>query len=258
MNRGPYQTEAIVLRARDYGEADLILTLFTRDQGRLFAIAKGARKPNSKLRGGVQPLMHAHFQLYAGRGAMSTVTQSESLEAFRSLRDDLERLTYAVHMCELLDKMLPEQESHPDVFALTLTAMHFLIQTDPDLVVRFFELRLAALMGYQPWLDCCVACEGTLEPPLRFSAARGGVLCSSCAGSDNESRPVTPGTVALMRQWLKADLRIFQRLKVPDYSRNEIGSLLPYYLEYYLEKRLQTLTLINSLKQEFTRQPNGA
>ncbi|NPV26843.1 MAG: DNA repair protein RecO [Firmicutes bacterium] len=250
MNRGLYRTEAIVLRARDYGEADLLLTLFSRGLGRLQAIAKGVRKPQSKLRAGVQPLMYAHFQLYAGRSTLYTVTQSESLEAFRLLREDLERLTHAVYLCELLDKMLPEQEAHADVFDLTLTIMYLMEQADPTILTHFFELRLASLLGYQPRLECCVSCEGPLLAPLRFSAARGGVLCRNCLSYDGEAKSVTPGTVALMNQWLKVDPRILERIKVLEYSRGEISDLLPYYLEYYLEKRLQTLTVINNLKQE--------
>ena len=104
-----YRVDALIIRARDFGEADKILTLYTKECGKIQAIAKGVRKPTSRLRGGVQMFAHSRLLLYRGR-SLDIVSQSESVESYGSLQEDLVRLVYASYLVELLDIAVPERE----------------------------------------------------------------------------------------------------------------------------------------------------
>jgi DNA repair protein RecO (recombination protein O) len=132
-----YSVEALVLRARDYGEADKILTLYTKEQGKVSAIAKGARKPKSRLRGGVQLFSHSRIVLYRGP-SLDTVTLAETVQAFAPLREDLTFLSYASYLVELLDCAVPEREPHEGIFHLAINCLELFPEKDPELVARLF------------------------------------------------------------------------------------------------------------------------
>ena len=132
-----YSVEALILRARDFGEADKVITLFTREEGKCQAIAKGVRKSTSRLRGGVQPFTHSRLLLYRGK-TLDTVSQSENICAFAALRDDLVLLSAAAYLAELLETALPEREPLEEVFQLAVASFRELLTGDAELVVRSF------------------------------------------------------------------------------------------------------------------------
>jgi DNA repair protein RecO (recombination protein O) len=153
-----YKTTAVVLRQRKLGEAGKILTLFTPNLGKLDAVAKGVRRPKSKLAGHVEPLTYTTFLLAKGRD-LDIVTQAQALEAFLPLREDLERTGRALYVAELVDRFTPDrQESYP-IFRLLLETLQRLATSDRlDIALRFFEMRLLDCLGYRPQLDECVTC----------------------------------------------------------------------------------------------------
>ncbi|MHB9093206.1 MAG: DNA repair protein RecO, partial [Eubacteriales bacterium] len=159
-----YKTEGIIIRVRDYNEADRIVTLFTRDYGKVQAIAKGCRKQKSRKRGVIQLFTYGEFALYRGRN-LDTITQCEGKQSFGALREDLDRMAYGAYLAELLDGFLPSGEPHGEVFFLTLVCLHLLEVEDPELVTRAFETRIMDLLGYRPHLDGCVHCGRMLEGP---------------------------------------------------------------------------------------------
>ena len=187
-----YKTVAIVLRHRKLGEADKILTLFTANYGKLDAVAKGVRRPTSKLAGHVEPLTYSTFLLAQGR-ELDIVTQAETLEPLTPLREDLERLGRGLYAAELVDRFTPDrQESYPLFRLLLETLRRLATRDDLDLALRYFEVQLLDELGYRPQLDRCVSCEAALEPTTNFwSAASGGVLCPACAADEPLARELS-------------------------------------------------------------------
>ncbi len=119
-----YKTEAIVLRQQALGEADRIVTLFTREYGKLRAAAKGIRRPASRLGGRLEPFTHARLLLARGR-TLDVIAQAEIVEAFAGVRADLIRSAYAAYVAELVDRGLADRDPHQEVFALTLAGGAF-------------------------------------------------------------------------------------------------------------------------------------
>lgn len=255
---GIYKAEAIVLRSRVYGEADRLLTLFTREAGKVSAIAKGVRKPTSRLRGAVQLFSHTHLVLYTGK-SLDTITQGEAEETFSFLQHDLERLAVASSCAELVDRLTLEKQPLEKVFQLLLAALRALEKGGPELLARVFEIKLLALLGYQPRLEECVlgGHEGWRPPepgareagPVWFSVEKGGVLCSSCAERCPDAYPLSPATVGALGYFLRTPLERAVRAKIGKKSLSELAVLLRSFLGYHGEVNVRTWSFLDALRK---------
>lgn len=242
-----YKTDAIIIRTRDYGEADRLVTLFTRERGKVQAIAKGTRKPKSRKRGVIQLLTYGGFMLNEGRN-LDTIAQCEAISSFHELRQDLDRLAYATYMVELADGFLMANAPDEEFFALLLTTLHLLTHMDPEVLTRAYELRLLAGAGFRPELESCVGCQRSgWSGQLRFSPAAGGVLCAQCAVNDPAAVPVNAGDMNVLKQLLQFDLRRLQVLKVSPAARKLLARIMRAYIGCRLEKRVKSLDFLHSL-----------
>jgi DNA repair protein RecO (recombination protein O) len=243
-----YRAEGIVLRNRELTGADRLLSLYTREYGRLRVAAYGAGKPSSRKRGAVQPFTRSEFLLGSGRD-LDYVRQCAEREIFPHLRDDLENLLYAHHLAELVETFTPEGEPNGGLFALLLEALRGLGDGDPDLLVRAFEIKLLGLLGYRPELGACVRCGRVSAPgEYHFAAGAGGVVCARCAPEVRGARVCRAGTVALLRYLSVAELRVLRRIRVEDAVREEMRRLLEDYLAFHLEGRARSLALLACIK----------
>ena len=188
-----YDTEAVVLRAIRYGEADSVLTLYTRDRGRASAIAKGARKTTSRLGGRLQPGVRAQVTIHEGRGGLGTLRGASVVEAHAGLWAAGYRLQAASCLLESVMRILQQEEPNEDAYNLLSRALALLARTpvpDPpatprlDPILLASQCKLLVVSGLFPRLGSCVSCGA--GPPLPgFSAASGGALCPECApGAD--------------------------------------------------------------------------
>jgi len=242
-----YSAEAIIIRARDYGEADKILTLYTKEYGKIQAIAKGVRKPVSRLRGGVQTFAHSKLLLYRGK-TLDTISQAENIEAFGSLQDDLVKLVYASYLVELLEIAVPDREPNEKLFFTTLFSLGLILGDDPEIVCRMYEVRLLYLLGYHPYLKECMICQRSLGAGVFFlSPERGGIICQSCSGNMRKEGAVSSGTILTMQKLLTVDIRQLFRLKISKGMRMELEAALGNYLEYYLDKTVKAKRVLKSL-----------
>lgn len=246
-----YRSEAIVLRRRDFGEADRLLTLFTRDHGKLRAIAKGARKPQSRKAGHVELFMRSKMLFARGRN-LDLITQAELVEAYRPLREELVRLTYASHIAELLDRFTGENDVQPELYHLLADALGWLAESqDLMLTTRYYELRLLSLVGFQPQLFQCVHCKTPIEPQDQFfSAELGGVLCPNCRPADKGTQPISLAALKVMRYLQTRPYKAVKVLRVRPRLHAEIETLLHSYLRHQLESRLQSADFLRRLRQE--------
>ena len=183
---GLFKTEAIVLRSIRYGEADRILHLYTRDRGRIGAIAKGVRRPKSRFGGRLEPLFRVDLVMHEGRGELATVTSASTVSAHPRLRDGRETLQRATQACDAVLRLFDSQE--PNLAAYNVLCHELmLLDTQPESATRAqalaFRLKLLLAAGFVPELAGCASC-GEREELGAFSASAGGVVCGSCeAGS---------------------------------------------------------------------------
>ncbi len=233
-----YSADAIVIRSREYGESDRLITLFSREKGKIEAIAKGVRKPKSTQRGGTQLFTYADFLLYRGK-TLDTVTQAQPRESFAHLWDDFDRTIAAFGIAELLDISTIKEQPEPVLFTLALSFLFILKHVDPYLAQAAFALRLMYLQGYLPSFDVCTDCGRALAGQQAFlSAEAGGILCALCK-NNNVVRMLNPGSLALIKQLTRLELDKLDRLRWNKKTREEIMVSLCLFCEDKFERKLQ-------------------
>jgi len=233
-----YRDEGIVLRTYKLGEADRIIVFVTRGRGKVRAVAKGVRKTKSKFGSRLEPMSHVALQLYEGR-ELDIVTQAESIDHFRVIRDDLDRIARASAMLEAVDQMAQEGEVNPRLFQMLLGGLRALAEHNGPVVVPAFFWKLLALEGYRPILDTCAEC-GSDGPLVAFDLDSGGLLCAE----DRRGTAVSPEVVDLLRRILGGQLGA--ALNEPaSATTSEVEHLATRAMEHHLERRLKSLTLLD-------------
>lgn len=246
-----FRSESIVLRRSDFGEADRLLTLYTREFGKLKAIAKGARKPQSRKTGHVELFMRSKLFFARGR-EMNIVTQAEMVTGYPQLRTDLVRATYASYVVELLDRFTVEEDQNKDIYDLLAQALGWLETTDELLLAaRYYELRLLGLTGFRPQLfRCVVSGEPIVEEDQFFSAELGGLLQPAQQMADRRARPITAVAVKVLRYLQTRSWETIGALTLKRPLHRELETLMHHYLTYILEKQLKSVDFLNRLRRE--------
>jgi len=158
-----YQTGAIIIKKIKLGEADRILTLYTPHLGKIQAVAKGVRRPRSKLAGHLELLTHSLVSLARGRN-LDTIIGSQTINSFLLLKSDLQLTSYALYATELVEQFTADHIENYPLFRLLLETLECLCQAgNKELVLRYFELHLLNEVGYRPQLQQCVSCHMPLD-----------------------------------------------------------------------------------------------
>ena len=156
-----YRDRGVVLRTYRLGEADRIVVLLTRGHGKVRAVAKGVRRTKSRFGARLEPPSHVELLLYEGRGELDVVSQAESVDHLRPLREDLDRLSRAMAVLEAADQLALEREPNPRLYEMLVGALRTLADTDAPLVVAGFLLKALALEGFRPQVEhACLRCAG--------------------------------------------------------------------------------------------------
>ena len=246
-----FNVEAIVLRHRDWGEADRLLALYTRQRGKVSAVAKGARKIRSRKAGHLQPFTRITLQLARARGPY-IITQVETLDAYLPLREDLNLTGNASYIVELLDRFTyDEEESNLAIFNLLNYSLNRLSRGD-DIwtVIRYYEMRLLDYLGFRPRLFHCAGCEAEIKAEEQFfSAEQGGVLCPTCGLNYLSARPVSVETLKYLRHFQRSSYQDVQRANPNPKTRANIEHLMQFYLTYILERGLNSPQFLKEVRR---------
>lgn len=235
-----------MLRTHKLGEADRIITLLTRSQGLVRAVAKGVRRTTSRWGSRLEPFTHVDLQLAEGRN-LDTITQAETLTPFQArLGLDYDRYTAGTAMLETAERLIAEErQPSPQQFLLLVGGLRALTNDDPDelrapgQILDSFLLRSLAVAGYAPSFEGCARCD---EPgPHRwFNPAAGGILCAGCRlpGSANPA----PETVAVLGALLAGDWSVVTASEAR--HLREATGLVAAYLQWHLERGLRSLAYV--------------
>ena len=240
-----------MLRHSDWGEADRLITLYTREQGKLRANAKGARRMRSRKAGHLEPFTRVALQLAHGRD-MWIITQAETVEAYLPLRDDLVRTGYAAYVLELLDRFTYEEGENRALYQLVIQTLP-LIAAETDVVpaVRYYEVRLLDLLGFRPQLFECVRCGKEIQAQDQFfSMEQGGVVCPECSALNGELRAVSMSVLKYLRHLQRSNFPAVQRAGIPAAIRPELEALLQSYLTYLLERGLNSPAFLRAVQKK--------
>ncbi len=241
-----YKTEAIVIRRTNLGEADRVVTLFTREHGRLSVVAKGARKPKSRFAGRLELFTHLRALLAQGR-TLDVVSQVEVIDPFAAIRSDLGRMSTASFVAEVTGRGTAEREPQPAIFAALRQALRLIAAGDAELAGDWFAAQILALSGYGPVTDRCVICGRPLRGGAAFSPALGGGLCATDRTRDVEATPASAVALAALGFLREMPIVALGRVTLTPRQRAEVGQLLRRYLEYRLEIRLKTIGVAERL-----------
>ena len=232
-----YRTNAVVLRTYKSGEADRIVVLMTEAEGKVRAVAKGARK-SKRTAALLDGLAHVDVQLYRGKGDLDTVTQVQALDTFAAIRADLDRFTRAASFVEAVDHVTPDREPHDRLYRMLVGALRTVDGPNQKLVAAGFFLKLLALEGLEPVFDRCVSC-GSVEPLVSFDPVNSGTRCASC----RSGIPLSDEGIRICRLILTGGLGA--ALQLPDSPvLDDVNRLATTAFEHQTERRLKSLSTI--------------
>ena len=246
-----YRCDALTLKKSPVAEADLIVTLFTRDRGKLRAVAKGARRTSSKLLGHLEPLTQVRLSLAQGRN-LDYITQAQVIESFADLKQDLGAITKGLYLAELVDGFGSEDSSNQPLYQLAVEILKSIGQ-DPESEwpLRFFEVHLLRLSGLMPELYRCVECQRPLSPGNhRFSPTLGGTLCPDCQPTRAQVRPLSLRVLKVLRLLHRSPLPSVMGLKADPTLANELKSVLGGTVSYWLDKEIRSNSFLEQLHRE--------
>ncbi len=245
-----FRLEAVVLRHADWGEADRLITLYTRERGKVRAIAKGARKIRSRKAGHLEPFTRVTLQLARGRDLL-IVTQADTVDAYLPIHENLVKTSHAAYVVELLDRFTYEDDTENyNIFRLITEVLSRLEkEADPWLAIRYYELRLLDLLGYRPHLFECANCGKEIKAEDQFfSAAQGGALCPACGVGLPGVWSVSVEALKYLRHFQRSDYAEAQRARPSPEIQSEVETLLQRYVTYLLERELNTPGFIRQIK----------
>ena len=232
-----FRDRGVVLRTIRLGEADRIVTLVTEQHGKVRAVAKGVRRTTSKFGSRLEPLSHVALLGWQGRGDLDIINQVEVLDTHRVVREDLDRMSAAMVMLEVVDQVAQERHSNPRLYEMLVGGIAALSERNSPMVAPAFLLKVLVLEGAAPVLDMCVSCgEEDANALVAFDLVEGGVLCRGC----RRGRPLSPDGLVLLRRTLGGDLAgVLQEGRSP--TTDEVTALATEAMESHLDRRLRSV-----------------
>lgn len=246
MQTGHSKCDAIVIAVTDYREADLLVTVFSLEHGKLRGIARNARKSRKRFGGALELFARLHLQVVVQEG-LCPISEADIVTVFPRIRQDLAKIGHAAYACELTDRLLPEGMRNPRMFRLLVSYLDRLDQatvTSSDR--RFFEVNLLNILGYRLPIDHCADCGAQLEgaPGGSFARRGAGLLCSACGRS---GRTIGAATVALLRRAMQTGRFGVVRF-LPD-QLAEAGELVDAAIAAHLNRPLKSLAFLQEMKR---------
>ena len=240
--------QGIVLRVTDYNDRDALLTLLTRNHGKLTVKARGLRRKNSPLIAPCQLLAYGEFTLFEYRGQY-TINEAHSIELFTALRRDLTKLSLGTYFAQASEVLSQEDFPSPELLSLVLNCLFALsnLNEPEEKVKAVFELRAACLSGYTPDLFGCHICGS--QDPIRFDLSAGQLECGNCRNAESTGirMPVNPSLLESMRYICLCDPRKLFSFHVGTETQERLSSLTEAYLTTQLERGFSALDFYKSL-----------
>jgi DNA repair protein RecO (recombination protein O) len=232
-----------------------MLTVFSPERGKMQVLARGCRKPKSRLLAASQLFCYADYMFVRSK-EIYVLTQADIRNSFYDIRNDVERLAYGTHILYLTEEAVNYEEGNFRLFYMLLQALAYLAYGDinPEDVVHVFELKLTDILGYRPVLDRCTVCGSRIEDlntnRLYFSVSQSGIICSNCNKHVRSGYTIHKNTIQTMRFILDMDIKRLGVLRFSRLVRSELDYILSGYLAEKIGKTLKTRNFINQIKDE--------
>ena len=243
-------SEAILLKKMELRETSLILTLFTKESGKISGVIKGVRSPQPQFAGVYEPFSLGKVVYYEKRNKdLFIISNCDLLEYYSNIRENLDRIAYAGYFCEFTDSVCSLSQKNEEVFELLKNSLNALNEAKHSIkrIARIFEIKMLKTIGLIPRLNECVSCSDEKYKDPRFSIKNGGVLCSKCSKSDIASRKILVGTIRFMEAVKDEPYDRALRIKVTEPVGKDIENIMRGFLDYHVQKRFKTLDFIQQV-----------
>ena len=236
------KTTAIILKSRKWGEADRIVTFYTKHLGKIRGVARGARRLKSRFGAALEPFTLCHLNLFEKPGdSLFRISHVDLVESFQRLREDLPLMASAARMVNVVAAVTPDGDSDPHLFHNLEQGLLSLNRSgDPAFTALLFQIRLLGLTGFRPQTDHCAACGKTrLVGEPQFSPIAGGLVCSACAARQSvRCVGLSRGSLLFLQQAIRLAPALVTRLKATGQVRTEVEEAIEEYVTVVAGKRL--------------------
>lgn len=241
--------EGIVIRSIDYGESNKIITVYSRENGKIGMMARGAKKTNSRLSSISQLFTYGNYLYRSSRG-LGTLSQGETIHSFRTLREDLFKTAYAAYIVELTDKLTEDLTPSASLFNLLYYSLKYINENyDEEVITFIYETKMLATAGITPRLDSCANCGNNDTRFIGFSIKEGGFLCHHCLTIDPHYIPTSEATLKLLKLFLMMDIKRLGTISLKKKTRNEIKTVLNQYYDTYSGLHLKSKRFLAQLNK---------
>ena len=237
-----------MIRHREFGEADRILSLYTLEKGKVQAIAKGVRKIKSRKAGHLEPFTQVILQLAKGRN-LDVITQVDTIRNFENIKKNLILTAQASYVLEILDRFTYEEgENRPLYNLLIETLVRLDNGISPAIAVHYYEVHLMDILGFRPQLQECVVCGAAIQPENQyFSAKLGGVICPRSLSGDPSAWSISMEALKYLRFFQRSPWPQVKNRSIPEEVDKELSVLIEKYLTYLLEYNLKTPGFLDAI-----------
>ncbi len=251
--RSSHKTTAIILNSLDYGESDRIVSVFTSDFGKIKGIAKGARRSKKRFPNALEPFSLSDIIFSKReRDTLVLIESCDIIDHYPDIRENLDKTLTSSYLLELTDKFTREGKKDAALFQLLKNFLHMIdsgIYSDD--LVRFFEIRLLKLSGYEPVFDRCMICKMPVrhEELYRFVPSKGGIKCKTCLQNSFDSFPVSVGTIKSLLLGKEIDIEKVNRITLSVQSAQESKNILSGFIHHLLGTELKSLQVLNQVRK---------
>lgn len=248
------KSRCIIIKTIDFKDADKLVTIFSEKEGKIRAVAKGIKKPNSSLRACVQPFAHS-FLFFSQSRELGLISQGKVLDFYGFIRDDINLSLHTMYLMELLDKSLMENVPLTRLYQSTINVLDTLNNSNSNynpLLFRYYEMILLRELGYKPLLNHCVICNKPNLNMAYLSISEGGTVCEACSKQTRNNMIISGESLAILKLLSNYNTNTLARVKPSEKALKQIELVLEKYLEYYFERKFKVKDTIKKLKQRLS------
>ncbi|AOM82593.1 DNA recombination and repair protein RecO [Salisediminibacterium beveridgei] len=249
-----HKVEGIVIRTNDYGETHKIVTIFTREYGKVALMARGAKRPKSRLASASQLFIQGVFVFQRHKG-MGSLNSADIIDSFRMIRSDILLTSYGACMIELIDRLLEDGQSDPELYEILYQLLFRLNDgEDADVLLSIMEIKMMTRAGAAPVLHQCASC-GSAELPFQFSLRYGGALCRRCLHFDPYVMKADPKVMKLLRMFQSINPVRIGKLNVKEETKAQLNQLIDLYYQEFIGLKLRSKRFLEQM-HSFTDEVN--
>lgn len=246
------KSEGIVLKEVRYKDTSKILSIYTKEHGKIAVMAQGAYRANSQLMSTTQVFSYSEYHFNVGRGLIY-LNQADLINSFYSIRERMERVVYGYYMLELVDKSLAEEQENEKMFLLLEKGLRVLSKLNKNFLqfIIAYELKFVSFLGYKPNIERCVSCNSIKAENIKFSISQGGIICSDCFNVDPFAIYLNSETYETMHKLLYIPLERIDEVVSPNGSLDKLHEIIVKYILRNIDrKRFNSLKLMEDFNSE--------